>query len=147
MTDKNISTATTLILIPSLEKQAKGITIRLILLLVLALPFLCLIIILMWWGNFIQHPVLKDYVSLVRISEEIGTGTRSSIMTLRSLEKAFTDSKSKGVMILINSLGGTPIQESAIDKLIITLKTKCKKDDRSWGRYDGWWCLYDCCSR
>lgn len=65
----------------------------------------------------------SSYVSLVRLSGEIGPGQQASAEQLvPSLVRAFEDSSSKGVVIVVNSPGGTPVQASLIHDRIVALK-------------------------
>lgn len=70
----------------------------------------------------------KDYVSLVKISGEIGPGKSASAEVVNPLlKKAFEDKKSKGVILLVNSPGGTPVQSALINEEITALKKKTGK--------------------
>lgn len=65
----------------------------------------------------------KDYVSLVRLNGEIGPGQQASAeQFVPSLVRAFEDNSSKGVVIVVNSPGGTPVQASLIHDRIVSLK-------------------------
>jgi protease IV len=65
------------------------------------------------------------YVALVRIQGEIMPGSRTSARTLNPLlADAFADTESAGVLILIDSPGGTPTQSSLIHDRILTLREK-----------------------
>jgi len=70
----------------------------------------------------------KPYVSLIRLSGEI-TANRSfsANKVIPQLNRAFTDKKSKGVILVINSPGGSPVQASIIHDKILQLKKKYKK--------------------
>ena len=68
------------------------------------------------------------YVSLVRLSGVIMPGSLFSARTvIPQLNRAFKDKDSKGVVLLINSPGGTPVQASIIHDKIIQLKNKYHK--------------------
>lgn len=70
----------------------------------------------------------KPYVSLVRLQGPIMAGKRFSARKVNPiLRKAFSDKHSKGVVIIINSPGGSPVQASIIRDNIIHLKNKYKK--------------------
>lgn len=70
----------------------------------------------------------KDYVALVRVTGEIGAGKEASAQALDPLlEKAFSDKKAKGVILLVNSPGGTPVQSSLIHDHILALKKEHHK--------------------
>ena len=69
-----------------------------------------------------------DYAALVRISGEIGPGKDASAAVVNPLlERAFADKKAKGVVLLINSPGGTPVQSSLIHDRIAALKKQHNK--------------------
>jgi protease-4 len=64
-----------------------------------------------------------DYVSLVRIHGPIDAEQRASAANLNpALVRAFKDNKSKGVVIVINSPGGSPVQSSLIHDRIVKLR-------------------------
>ncbi len=69
-----------------------------------------------------------SYVSLVRLDGMIGPGEDfSAEHVIPLLKKAFKDSSAKGVILDINSGGGTPVQSSIIHDEIIRLKNKYHK--------------------
>lgn len=68
------------------------------------------------------------YVSVIRINGEIGAGNDASAERLNPvLAKAFADDLAKGVVLVINSPGGTPVQASLIHDRIAQLKAEHKK--------------------
>jgi protease-4 len=68
------------------------------------------------------------YVALVKISGPIMPHSPNSADTLgRSLQSAFRDKRSKGVVLLINSPGGAAVQSALIHDQILRLKKKYKK--------------------
>lgn len=70
----------------------------------------------------------KGYVSLVRLNGMIAPGEDFSAETvLPILKEAFSDKDSKGVVLDINSGGGTPVQASIIHDAIVDLKKKYHK--------------------
>src|SRR6185437_6184475 len=70
----------------------------------------------------------KDYVALIRLNGMIGPGEDFSAETvIPLLKEAFADSDAKGVILDINSGGGTPVQASIIHDTIIELKKKHHK--------------------
>ncbi len=70
----------------------------------------------------------KDYISLVRLDGMIAPGESFSAETLLPvLKDAFSDSHSKGVVLDINSGGGTPVQAAIIHDAIIEFKNKYHK--------------------
>ncbi len=69
-----------------------------------------------------------DYVSLIRLNGVIMPGQAfSASKVLPQLNAAFRDEKSKGVVLLINSPGGSPVQASIIHDRILYLKNKYHK--------------------
>lgn len=70
----------------------------------------------------------KPYVSVVKVTGEIMPDKSASAKALGPLlESAFKDSASKGVVLLINSPGGAPVQSSLIHDQIVELKKKYNK--------------------
>jgi protease-4 len=70
----------------------------------------------------------KPYVALVRMSGLIMPNTSfSARKMLPVLQKAFSDKKAKGVVIEINSPGGSPVQATIIHNKIMELKNKYHK--------------------
>src|SRR6185295_192778 len=70
----------------------------------------------------------KDYVALVRLAGLIAPGENFSAETVVPvLNDAFADKNAKGVIIDINSGGGTPVQASIIHDAILQLKKKYHK--------------------
>ncbi|OGO94452.1 MAG: peptidase U7 [Coxiella sp. RIFCSPHIGHO2_12_FULL_42_15] len=68
------------------------------------------------------------YVSLVRLNGAIMPGTAfSAEKVLPTLQKAFSDKPSKGVILLINSPGGSAVQASIIHDRILALKKQFHK--------------------
>jgi protease-4 len=70
----------------------------------------------------------KGYVSLIRLNGMIAPGEDFSAETvLPILKEAFSDKQSKGVVLDINSGGGTPVQASIIHDAVVDLKKKYHK--------------------
>ncbi len=70
----------------------------------------------------------KDYVSMVRLQGMIGPDDDFSAQNVVPLlVNAFKDTESKGVILDINSGGGTPVQASIIHDAILDLKKKYNK--------------------
>ena len=68
------------------------------------------------------------YVALIRLSGAIMPGQGFSAQNvIPSLTRAFKDKKAKGVILDINSPGGTPVQASLIYDRIMALKKQYKK--------------------
>ncbi len=70
----------------------------------------------------------SDYISLVRLRGMIEPAGGSSPESMEpALTKAFLDKRSKGVLLLINSPGGTPVQSKILYDLLIRLKSETGK--------------------
>lgn len=70
----------------------------------------------------------ENYISLIRLDGMIGPGEDfSAENVLPVLQQAFKDKTSKGVILDINSGGGTPVQASIIHDAILELKKKHNK--------------------
>lgn len=70
----------------------------------------------------------KPYVALVRLNGEISADKEFSAQNvLPMLQAAFSDKKAKGVVLEINSGGGSPVQSSIIEDKINQLKQKYNK--------------------
>lgn len=70
----------------------------------------------------------KSYVSLVKLEGTISSDTQfSAEKVVPELNHAFRDKKAKGVVLLINSPGGSPVQASIIHDKILQLKKKYNK--------------------
>jgi len=70
----------------------------------------------------------KPYVSLVRLNGEIAEDKSfSANKVVPLLTRAFADKQSKGVVLAINSPGGSPVQASIIHDKILYLKNKYPK--------------------
>ncbi|OGT41269.1 MAG: peptidase U7 [Gammaproteobacteria bacterium RIFCSPHIGHO2_12_FULL_40_19] len=71
----------------------------------------------------------KSYVSLVRLNGTItAKDPFSAEKVIPELSQAFRDKQSKGVVLLINSPGGSPVQASLIHDKILQLKEKYHKE-------------------
>ncbi|MGI9294050.1 MAG: S49 family peptidase [Pseudomonadales bacterium] len=65
----------------------------------------------------------KDYVALVRLEGIIDAESKANAHEINaSLREAFEDEKAKGVVLLINSPGGSPVQSSMINERIQSLR-------------------------
>ena len=75
--------------------------------------------------NKVEH---APYVALIRLSGVIMPNTEFSAKeVIPELTRAFRDKEAKGVVLLINSPGGSPVQASMIHDKIIQLKKKYHK--------------------
>lgn len=79
-------------------------------------------------GTSSSSVIDKPYVSLIRLNGVIMPGARfSADKVLPQLDKAFADKKSKGVVLVINSPGGSPVQAAIIHDRIEYLKKRYNK--------------------
>lgn len=80
-------------------------------------------------GSSVPGPIKNGkYVALIRIEGMIAPGRDFSAEELTPLlHDAFTDKNAAGIVIVINSPGGTPVQASMIHDAIITYKKKYHK--------------------
>lgn len=70
----------------------------------------------------------EPYAAVVSISGEIGPGKSASIEQVGPLlDSAFSDKAAKGVILRINSPGGTPVQSALIHDRIVALKKQYNK--------------------
>ncbi len=107
------------------ERRWKNFRFFLILLFIIALGFFI-------FSDFNPSKVTEDdekgYVALVRLNGTIGPDEDFSAATvLPLLKEAFSDKQAKGVVLDINSGGGTPVQASIIHDAILDLKKKYHK--------------------
>lgn len=79
-------------------------------------------------GRLRAGPIKKPYVALIRLNGTISDRTSfSARKVIPLLNKAFADKKAKGVILVINSPGGSAVQASIIHDKIEQLKKKYKK--------------------
>ncbi len=65
----------------------------------------------------------QDYTALIRMKGLIAEGTSASAAKINKLlEDAFADERSKGIILEINSPGGTPVEAASIYDKIIELR-------------------------
>lgn len=96
------------------------------------LLFLVIVFSLIFSGSSSQPSISEGegeaYVSLIRMNGMIGPGEDfSAESVVPVLQQAFKDKDSKGVILDINSGGGTPVQASIIHDAILELKKKYNK--------------------
>ena len=78
--------------------------------------------------RFSEQDSGKPYVSLVRMTGLIMPGAQfSARRVIPLLNRAFADKKAKGVVLLVNSPGGSAVQASIIHDKILQLKQKYNK--------------------
>lgn len=97
---------------------------------IVALLFLAMLFIAMGF-SFSTKPAVgagEPYVALIRMEGIILPGTDfSAEKMVPQLNDAFADTNAKGVVLLINSPGGSPVQASIIHDKILALKEQYKK--------------------
>ena len=70
----------------------------------------------------------KPYVALIRLNGIIMPGKPfSAARVIPALQRAFSDSRAKGIILDINSGGGSPVQASIIYNNILALRKKFPK--------------------
>ncbi len=88
------------------------------------LGFLYLFIILFlaagWFGS--DGVSIKEHTALVDLQGEIASDKASADTVIASLQSAFDDKKTKGVVLRINSPGGSPVQAGQIHDEIKRLR-------------------------
>lgn len=88
------------------------------------LGFLYLFIILFlaagWFGS--DGVSIKEHTALVDLQGEIASDKASADSVIASLQSAFDDKKTKGVILRINSPGGSPVQAGQIHDEIKRLR-------------------------
>ena len=96
------------------------------------LLWFALIIFFAWWAfssNYVSSPSLDGgYVALIQLEGTIEPGSDFSADTVvPALKQALSDDRAKGLILEINSGGGTPVQSAIIHDAILALKKKYKK--------------------
>lgn len=108
------------------EREAKWRSIRWILISAIAIIYLLGSIGWQWW--LLRTDAPTSYASLVRLEGPIGPAPQTNVMTMNSaLEKAFADKKASGVLMLVNSPGGTGAQSLMIYQRLMELKEEYDK--------------------
>jgi len=91
--------------------------------LILAYLFAVLIIAMGWYGKRDGFPA--KHTALVELTGVIGTGTAASADTImQGLADAFKDKRTQGIVLRINSPGGSPVQAGYINDEIKRLRMK-----------------------
>jgi protease-4 len=85
------------------------------------------------WIAHKNSPALSShYAAMVRVQGVIGADESASAERIvNSLDRAFNDEKSAGVVLLINSPGGSPVQAAIIRDRLIALRT-AHPDKKVW---------------
>jgi protease-4 len=92
------------------------------------LAFVVLLVGFGWERGGAPTDVSKPHTAVIEIKGEIASGGEASAeLVISSLRSAFEDAGTQGVVLLINSPGGSPVQAGIINDEIHRLKAKYKK--------------------
>jgi protease-4 len=92
------------------------------------LIFVALLVGFGWERGGAPADVSKPHTAVIEIKGEIAAGGEASAeLVISSMRSAFEDSGTQGVVLLINSPGGSPVQAGIINDEIHRLKAKYKK--------------------
>ncbi len=95
------------------------------------IAWLVFIVALVWFGwerGGAPADVSKPHTAVIEIKGEIASGGEASAeLVLSSMRSAFEDEGTKGLVLLINSPGGSPVQAGMINDEIHRLKAKYNK--------------------
>ena len=90
--------------------------------------FVVFVVIFGWERGGAPADVSKPHTAVIEIKGEIASGSEASAeLVISSLRSAFEDSGTQGVVLLINSPGGSPVQAGIINDEIHRLKAKYNK--------------------
>jgi protease-4 len=90
--------------------------------------FVVLLVGFGWERGGAPADVSKPHTAVIEIKGEIAAGGEASAeLVISSMRSAFEDSGTQGVVLLINSPGGSPVQAGIINDEIHRLKAKYKK--------------------
>ena len=93
----------------------------------LLLLFLSLFALLGWFGGKRDGSALEKHTALVELKGVISTESKASAdKIISSLQHAFKDKNTQGVVLRINSPGGSPVQAGYINDEIKRLRAKYK---------------------
>lgn len=94
----------------------------------LLLLFLSLFALLGWFGGKRDGSALQKHTALVELKGVISTESKASAdKIISSLQHAFKDKNTQGVVLRINSPGGSPVQAGYINDEIKRLRAKYKE--------------------
>jgi protease-4 len=92
------------------------------------LVFVALLVGFGWERGGSPTDVSKPHTAVIEIKGEIASGGEASAeLVISSMRSAFEDVGTQGVVLLINSPGGSPVQAGIINDEIHRLKAKYKK--------------------
>lgn len=78
----------------------------------------------MWSGIFDSKEESSNHVAVVNIKGTIGNDTDVTDSILESINKAMETKEAKGVILRINSPGGSPVQSGIINDEVVRLRAK-----------------------
>jgi protease-4 len=93
----------------------------------LTFAYLSLLLLLLIWSDEweMSQAALKEHTALVEVSGLIAPETKASAdKIVTGLRNAFKDNKTKGVILRLNTPGGSPVQSRYINEEILRLKEK-----------------------
>jgi len=96
----------------------------------LTFTYLFLLLGMLIWSNDLDmsQAGLKEHTALVNVEGLIASDTKASAdNVITGLRNAFEDSKTKGVILRMNTPGGSPVQARYINDEILRLKKKYPK--------------------
>ena len=93
----------------------------------LTFGYLFLLLGLFFWSDdlAISDAVIKEHTALVEVDGLISSETKASAdKVITGLRNAFEDKKTKGVILRMNTPGGSPVQSRYINREIVRLREK-----------------------
>ncbi|MCU7846075.1 MAG: S49 family peptidase [Candidatus Thiodiazotropha sp. (ex Monitilora ramsayi)] len=93
----------------------------------LTFGYLFLLLGLFFWSDelAISDAAIKEHTALVEVDGLISSETKASAdKVITGLRNAFEDKKTKGVILRMNTPGGSPVQSRYINREIVRLKEK-----------------------
>ncbi|MEJ2590057.1 MAG: signal peptide peptidase SppA [Candidatus Thiodiazotropha sp.] len=93
----------------------------------LAFGYLFLLIGLAYWSDDLQFgkSLAKEHTAMVKVDGLISSASQASAdNVITALRNAFKDKKTKGVILRMNTPGGSPVQSRYINREIVRLRKK-----------------------
>lgn len=91
----------------------------------LAYLFVVLAVVMGWGSGLLGEPAVERFTAVVRVSGSIGAGGDTTAeQTIQSLQAAFQHPGTRGVILHVNSPGGSPVHASQINDAIVQLKAE-----------------------
>ncbi len=91
------------------------------------LYLVALLVVFFGWYKTGQSTISGEHTALVDMQGEISANRESADKIIDGLDAAFKDSKTKGVILRINSPGGSPVQAGEIYDEMMRLRAKYPK--------------------